>query len=164
MILFYQISISGIVNTMNKLNNLTKAQQISIIVVSGLLIAVTLYGTVAFTMRLWPFNPATTTRVAPPAAKNPAISMEAPKLNPETKVLQANAKVLTTEQGTCKLTMTKGDIVYTFTNSTEGLQDKKGCLDWNVGTENMEAGKYALEIKFMGKTQTASVKQTVMIP
>lgn len=149
---------------MNKLNNLTKAQQISIIVVCGLLITVMLYGTVAFTMSLWPFSPATTTRVAPPAKKNPAISLEAPKLNPETKVLQANAKVSTSEQGTCKLTMTKGDTVYAFTNSTEGLQDKKGCLDWNVGTENMEAGKYVLEIKFVGKTQTASIKQMVVIP
>lgn len=149
---------------MNKLENLTKAQKISIIVVSILLIAVSVYGTMAYTMRLWPFTPAATTRTAPPTAKNPAISMEAPKINPETKVLQANAKVLTTEQGTCKLTMTKGDIVYTFTNSTEGLQDKKGCLDWNVGTDNMEAGKYNLEIKFVGKTQTASVKQTVVVP
>lgn len=150
-------------NTMNRLTNATKAQKITIIALSLLVIAVVVYGAAAFATRSWPFNLSTQVKTETPA-KNPAMTMKKPIVNAKNDMLQVTPTVATKEQGTCKLTLSNKEKVIVITNSTEGVQGRTGCLDYNIGTSNIPAGTYDVEVKFVGKTQTSATKQTVTLP
>jgi len=149
---------------MKRLDNITSTQKISFIVTAILVVGLTLYGTTAYMLNMWPFAQKTSqTQLKPPAA-NPKMTMVKPTVDTKTDVLHTDTVIETKEQGDCKLTLTSGDNVYTLTNSTKGLKDRTGCLDWNIGTGNIVPGEYDVEVKFIGKTQTATTKQTVTIP
>lgn len=150
-------------NTMNKFTNATKAQKITIIALSVLITAVVVYGTAAFATRSWPFGNTAEVQTKAPA-KNPAMTMAKPVVDTENKLLQLKPKVATTQQGDCKLTVSNKDYSFVITNSTEGVEGLNGCLEYNIGTNNIPAGTYNLEVKFIGKTQTATTKQTVTLP
>jgi hypothetical protein len=136
-------------NTMNRFTNATKAQKITIIVLSVLITAVVVYGAAAFTTRSWPFSNTVE---------------EKPVVDADKDLLQVKAKVATTQQGSCKLTLSNKDNIFVITNTTEGVEGQKGCLEYNIGTNNIPAGTYDLEVKFIGKTETATTNQVVSIP
>ena len=150
-------------NTMNRFTNATKAQKITIIALSVLITAVVVYGAAAFATRSWPFSSNTSTQTKAPA-KNPTMTMAKPVVDGEKDLLQVKPKVATTQQGSCKLTLSNKENIFVITNTTEGVEGQKGCLDYNIGTNNIPAGTYDLEVKFIGKTQTATTKQVVSIP
>lgn len=148
---------------MNRLTNISKAQKTTLIVLSVLIVAVAVYGAAAFTTRSWPFSGSTELQTKEPA-KNPAMTISKPVVDVEKKILKIDNNVATTQQGTCKLTMSNKENTYILTNSTEGVEGESGCLDWNIGTGSIPAGTYDVEIKFIGKSQTATTKQAVTLP
>jgi hypothetical protein len=134
------------------------------IILSSVLVgALVLYGVAAFALHLWPFGVQTKTELSN-TKTSAKISMQKPTINPTTKVLQTSTTIDTKEQGKCTLTLSSKVNKYVLENSTEGIEGKTGCLDWNIGTESIPAGDYDMTVRFDGKTQTSSTSQKVIIP
>lgn len=83
--------------------------------------------------------------------------------DPGKKVLSIDTAIDTTEQGMCKLTLSSKDKVYVLTSTTEGVDGRSGCLEWNIGTASIAAGEYQVEVKFMGKSQTATMSDKITL-
>jgi len=133
-----------------------------LISIAALIAAGILYCGAALAFHLWPFN-AQTKLESPSSTSAVKINMQKPTINSTTKVLSTNTVIDTKEQGKCTLTLSNKTNKYVLQNSTEGIEGRTGCLDWNIGIESIPAGEYDVTIKFTGKTQTAVSSQKVTI-
>jgi|GEM_PF-3484739 len=141
-------------------NNKKKYALIYASLVVGIIV---LYGAAAFAFHFWPFSVQTKTESSN-TKKSAKISMQKPTINPTTKVLYASTTIDTKEQGKCTITLTSESNRYVLQNSTENIEGKTGCLEWNIGTGSIPPGDYDVKIDFVGKTQTSSIKSNVTIP
>ncbi|MDB5165808.1 MAG: hypothetical protein JWM00_698 [Candidatus Saccharibacteria bacterium] len=149
-------------NSTNRANRATKKTYV-LVVVSVVAAIVVLYGLASFALGLWPFNTAQTSETTP-SKSSPKISMQAPVIDPSTKVLHTSTTIDTKEQGSCTLTLSNEKNKYVLKNTTEGVSGKSGCLDWNIGTGSILAGDYDVSISFDSKTQSSTVTSKVTIP
>ena len=127
------------------------------------------YGAAAYANVWWPFSATTTEQNNPKVNKEkqiPAIApaqIAKPFVNEKTNILDVSSLIETKEQGDCTLTISNKENSYQFKNSTVGVENNTGCLQWSIGTQSIEKGLYNVTLFFQGKTQSATMEEKITI-
>lgn len=120
------------------------------------------YGVFAYMNKSWPFTAS--------AADSSKASVEISKLEAKKDVLNVGVKVTGTEEkGHCVL-MVSGKRAGLKIDDAESKKNSKqevpfeDCLGWSVGIKDLPAGKYTVEVRFVGVNgTTASAKDEVTL-
>lgn len=142
------------------MNKKPKKPLLLIIVVAVLLAAVG-YGLYAYTNKSWPFGAK--------AAGATNASVEITKLEAKDDVLNVGVKVNgNKEDGHCVLMIAgkKAGLKIDDTDTKKNWKQDvpfEGCTGWSVGVKDFAAGKYTVEVQFVGADKTVSAKDEVTL-
>jgi len=154
-------------------NNKSKKPAIIFTVVAIVVLAIAGYGVFAYSKDMWPFmaqsitsdgkTPTTTDSNAP----KPTVKIS--KLEQNKDVLTVNVKVSDTDdKGHCVL-MVMGKRTGLKIDDSETKKNLKDdvpftdCVGWSVGIKDFPAGKYTVEVQFVGSQSNVSTKKEITL-
>jgi len=154
-------------------NNKSKRPAIIFTVVAIVVLAVAGYGVFAYSKDMWPFGAKSTTNDSkPPTTSNstaPKPTVKISKLEQKNDVLTVSVKVSDTdEKGHCVL-MVMGKRTGLKIDDSETKKKLKDdvpftdCVGWSVGIKDFPAGKYTVEVQFVGSESNASTKKEITL-
>lgn len=131
---------------------------------------ITTYGLYAADNNMWPFSQHDTSvdqneRNNENGKKLVEMTVSQPEVhdNGVAKVVSIPVNVKTNEQGDCKLIITRDSFSRTLTSTTKGFENENGCLDWNIGTDEMSAGSYNVKVLFYSVSGATSEATTTLV-
>ena len=149
------------------MNKKSKKPVVILVILAIVVLAAVGYGVLAYTKNAWPFGTqalvgdANSTSSAKPTVK-------ITKLEQKDDVLTVGVKVKNGEEnGHCVLMVMgkKTGIKIDDSETRKNLKDGSSftdCLGWSVGTPDLPAGEYTVEVQFVG-SQTVSTQKKITL-